>query len=95
MRPYQQPELSNGLTNQRRGTLKMATGSSSAITTLEIKVQLYQTIQLQALVVVHPQGLWKATSERSGQRQFQCANFDCSGKVGEYKKLSLSQGEKM
>ncbi|KAM3109112.1 DNA phosphorothioation system restriction enzyme [Phormidesmis sp. 146-33] len=54
LRPYQQQAIANWFTNQGRGTLKMATGSGKTITALAIAAELYQKIQLQALLVVCP-----------------------------------------
>ncbi|MBD1850956.1 DNA phosphorothioation system restriction enzyme [Cyanobacteria bacterium FACHB-502] len=54
LRPYQQQAISNWFVNQGRGTLKMATGSGKTITALAITAELYQKIQLQALLVVCP-----------------------------------------
>ncbi len=54
LRPYQQQAIANWFANQGRGTLKMATGSGKTITALAIAAELYQKIQLQALLVVCP-----------------------------------------
>ncbi|BAU13923.1 type III restriction enzyme [Leptolyngbya sp. NIES-3755] len=54
LRPYQQQAIANWFVNQGRGTLKMATGSGKTITALAITAELYQKIQLQALLVVCP-----------------------------------------
>jgi DNA phosphorothioation system restriction enzyme len=54
LRPYQQQAIDNWFANQRRGTLKMATGSGKTITALAIVTQLYEQNHLQALVVVCP-----------------------------------------
>jgi DNA phosphorothioation system restriction enzyme len=54
LRPYQQQAIANWFANQGRGTLKMATGSGKTITALVIAAELYQKIQLQALLVVCP-----------------------------------------
>ena len=57
LRLYQQQAIANWFVNQGRGTLKMATGSGKTITALAIAAQLYQAIQLQALLVVSI-GIW-------------------------------------
>jgi DNA phosphorothioation system restriction enzyme len=54
LRPYQQQAISNWFANKGRGTLKMATGSGKTITALAIAAELYQKIQLQALIIVCP-----------------------------------------
>lgn len=54
LRPYQQQAVKNWFANQGRGTLKMATGSGKTITALAIVTELYQCIDLQALIVVCP-----------------------------------------
>jgi len=54
LRPYQEQAIANWFANQGRGTLKMATGSGKTITALAIAAELYQKIQLQALLVVCP-----------------------------------------
>ena len=54
LRPYQQQAIANWFANQGRGTLKMATGSGKTITALAIATQLYEKIQLQALIIVCP-----------------------------------------
>ncbi|MGJ3248908.1 MAG: DNA phosphorothioation system restriction enzyme [Elainellaceae cyanobacterium] len=54
LRPYQQEAIQNWFTNKGRGTLKMATGSGKTITALAIAAELYEKIQLQALIVVCP-----------------------------------------
>ena len=54
LRPYQQDAITNWFTNKGRGTLKMATGSGKTITALAIVTQLYQQIQLQALIIICP-----------------------------------------
>ncbi|MDJ1172412.1 DNA phosphorothioation system restriction enzyme [Roseofilum sp. BLCC_M154] len=54
LRPYQQQAVKNWFANQGRGTLKMATGSGKTITALAIATELYQCIDLQALIVVCP-----------------------------------------
>jgi DNA phosphorothioation system restriction enzyme len=54
LRPYQRQAIENWFANNGRGTLKMATGSGKTITALSITCQLYQKIQLQALLVVCP-----------------------------------------
>lgn len=54
LRPYQQQAIANWFANQGRGTLKMATGSGKTITALAIASELYQKIQLQALLVICP-----------------------------------------
>jgi DNA phosphorothioation system restriction enzyme len=54
LRPYQQEAIDNWFAAQGRGTLKMATGSGKTITALATAAELYQKIQLQALLVVCP-----------------------------------------
>ncbi|MEO0532550.1 MAG: DNA phosphorothioation system restriction enzyme [Cyanobacteria bacterium P01_A01_bin.123] len=54
LRDYQQQAIANWFKNKGRGTLKMATGSGKTITALAIVVELYQQIELQALIVVCP-----------------------------------------
>ena len=54
LRPYQEEAIANWFTNKGRGTLKMATGSGKTITALAIAAQLYEKIQLQALIVICP-----------------------------------------
>ena len=54
LRSYQEQAIANWFANQGRGTLKMATGSGKTITALAIAAELYQKIQLQALLVVCP-----------------------------------------
>ncbi|MCU0549413.1 MAG: DNA phosphorothioation system restriction enzyme [Leptolyngbya sp. Prado105] len=54
LRSYQQQAIANWFANQGRGTLKMATGSGKTITALAIAAELYEKIQLQALLVVCP-----------------------------------------
>jgi DNA phosphorothioation system restriction enzyme len=54
LRPYQQEAIANWFDNKGRGTLKMATGSGKTITALAIATQLYEKIQLQALIIVCP-----------------------------------------
>lgn len=54
LRLYQQQAIANWFANRGRGTLKMATGSGKTITALVIAAELYQKIQLQALLVVCP-----------------------------------------
>jgi DNA phosphorothioation system restriction enzyme len=54
LRPYQQEAIDNWFANKGRGTLKMATGSGKTITALATAAELYQKIQLQALLVVCP-----------------------------------------
>ena len=54
LRPYQEQAIANWFANKGRGTLKMATGSGKTITALAIAAQLYEKIQLQALIIVCP-----------------------------------------
>lgn len=54
LRHYQQQAVTNWFANQGRGTLKMATGSGKTITALAIAIELYQKINLQALLVICP-----------------------------------------
>ncbi|MEM9819125.1 MAG: DEAD/DEAH box helicase family protein, partial [Cyanobacteria bacterium P01_D01_bin.6] len=54
LRDYQQQAIANWFKNKGRGTLKMATGSGKTITALAIAAELYQQIELQALIVVCP-----------------------------------------
>jgi DNA phosphorothioation system restriction enzyme len=54
LRAYQQQAIANWFANKGRGTLKMATGSGKTITALAIAAELYNKIQLQALIVVCP-----------------------------------------
>lgn len=72
LRPYQQQAVKNWLANQGRGTLKMATGSGKTITALAMATELYQCIDLQALIVVCPYrhlvAQWGRECERFGLR---------------------------
>ncbi|MEL6399250.1 MAG: DNA phosphorothioation system restriction enzyme [Cyanobacteria bacterium J06626_4] len=54
LRGYQQEAVDNWFQNKGRGTLKMATGSGKTITALAVAAELYEQIQLQALIVVCP-----------------------------------------
>ncbi len=54
LRPYQQQAIENWFKNKGRGTLKMATGSGKTITALAVAAELYQKIELKALIVVCP-----------------------------------------
>jgi superfamily II DNA or RNA helicase len=54
LRQYQRQAVTNWFANNGRGTLKMATGSGKTITALAIATELYQQINLQALLVVCP-----------------------------------------
>ena len=54
LRDYQQQAVQNWFANKGRGTLKMATGSGKTITALAVAAELYEQIQLEALIVVCP-----------------------------------------
>lgn len=54
LRDYQQQAVQNWFANKGRGTLKMATGSGKTITALAVAAELYERIQLEALIVVCP-----------------------------------------
>jgi superfamily II DNA or RNA helicase len=54
IRPYQRQAIDNWFANKGRGTLKMATGSGKTITALSLTTELYNKINLQALLVVCP-----------------------------------------
>ncbi len=54
LRSYQQQAVQNWFANRGRGTLKMATGSGKTITALAIATELYQKINLKAILVVCP-----------------------------------------
>jgi len=54
LRDYQQQAVKNWFANKGRGTLKMATGSGKTITALAVAAELYEQIQLEALIVVCP-----------------------------------------
>ncbi|WP_390624726.1 DNA phosphorothioation system restriction enzyme [Anthocerotibacter panamensis] len=54
LRVYQKQAIKNWFDNKGRGTLKMATGSGKTITSLAVTCELYQKINLQALLVVCP-----------------------------------------
>ncbi|MGP1383024.1 MAG: DEAD/DEAH box helicase family protein [Thainema sp.] len=54
LRDYQKQAVENWFANNGRGTLKMATGSGKTITALAVAAELYEKIELQALIVVCP-----------------------------------------
>lgn len=54
LRDYQQTAVISWLSNQGRGTLKMATGSGKTIIALAIATELYQKIGLQVLLIICP-----------------------------------------
>lgn len=54
LRSYQQQAVQSWFSNRGRGTLKMATGSGKTITALAIASELYEKINLQALLVICP-----------------------------------------
>lgn len=54
LRDYQQQAIVSWFKNKGRGTLKMATGSGKTITALAIATELYQKINLKALIVICP-----------------------------------------
>ena len=54
LRNYQHQAVANWFENKGRGTLKMATGSGKTIIALAIATELYQQINLQALLIVCP-----------------------------------------
>jgi DNA phosphorothioation system restriction enzyme len=54
LRSYQKQAIANWFANNRRGTLKMATGSGKTITALAIATELYRIHSLKALIIVCP-----------------------------------------
>ncbi|MGC9503334.1 DNA phosphorothioation system restriction enzyme [Baaleninema sp.] len=54
LRPYQERAVRSWFASNGRGTLKMATGSGKTITALAVATRLYETLELQVLVVVCP-----------------------------------------
>ena len=54
LRDYQQTAILSWFRNRGRGTFKMATGSGKTITALALAAELYQKINLQALLVLCP-----------------------------------------
>ncbi|MEO0455521.1 MAG: DNA phosphorothioation system restriction enzyme [Cyanobacteria bacterium P01_A01_bin.114] len=72
LRDYQQRAVENWFKNNGRGTLKMATGSGKTITALAIATQLYQKIQLKAVVIICPYrhlvSQWAKECEKFGLR---------------------------
>jgi DNA phosphorothioation system restriction enzyme len=72
LRSYQRQAITNWFANRGRGTLKMATGSGKTITALAIACELYQTIGLQALIVVCPYRhlvtQWATEAEKFGMQ---------------------------
>ena len=54
LRDYQQTAILSWFRNRGRGTFKMATGSGKTITALALATELYQKINLQALLVLCP-----------------------------------------
>lgn len=76
LRPYQQQAIENWFAAQGRGTLKMATGSGKTITALATAAKLYDTIKLQAIIIVCPYRhlvvQWNKECQRFGMQPLLC-----------------------
>lgn len=76
LRAYQVEAINNWLNNKGRGVFKMATGSGKTITALATAAELYELIELQALVVVVPYrhlvNQWAREAERFGLSPILC-----------------------